>query len=285
MFFGGNTEAFQEIARGLLPRVDEMKLGERRAIAFGISAALSWGPLPASEGAGIPGQVERVYGGSLLGRIRAQLLRAAARSMADDERGFDEEAARFDALYAELGDDSARYQGSQIRAEALWRFRRVDEATRWGLATKEAYDRIGETGANSTMTALTAYFAVELERHELAEELLADARRMASPDDFAAHVPIGWSTALLASARGDHATAMDEIARALAVIRATDYVTYQAETERVHGKVLGAAGRTDEAAAAFEIALALFERKGDVASVHRLLEERSAGPHPRRTGG
>ena len=48
VFFGGNTKAFQEIARGLLPRVDEMKLGERRAIAFGISAALAWGPLPAN---------------------------------------------------------------------------------------------------------------------------------------------------------------------------------------------------------------------------------------------
>ena len=275
VFFSGNTEAFREIALGLLPRVDEMKLGERRAIAFGISAALSWGPLPANEGAGIPDQIQRVYGGSLLGRIRAQLLRAAARSMADDEPGFDEEAAIYDALYAELGDDSARYQGSQIRAEALWRFRRVDEAMRWGLATKAAYDRIGETGANSTMTALTAYFAVELGRHELAEELLADARRMASPDDFAAHVPIGWSTALLASARGDHATAMDEIERAYELIRVTDYVTYRAETQRVHGKLLAAAGRIDESGAAFDEALALFEGKGDVASAHRLVEERS----------
>ena len=101
---------------------------------------------------------------------------------------------------------------------------------------------------------------------------------MASPDDFAAHVPIGWSTALLASARGDHATAMDEIERAYELIRVTDYVTYRAETQRVRGKLLVAAGRVGEADAAFEEALAVFEGKGDVASARRLADERSAGP-------
>ena len=98
---------------------------------------------------------------------------------------------------------------------------------------------------------------------------------MASPDDFAAHVPIGWAAALLASARGDHATAMDEIERAHELIRVTDYVTGQAETQRVRGKLLAAAGRIDESDAAFDEALALFEGKGDVASARLFAEERS----------
>jgi tetratricopeptide (TPR) repeat protein len=278
VFFGGQTEAFREIALRLLPRVDGMPLGERRSIGFGIAASLSWGPLPVAEATDIPDQVERIHGDSMLGRIRAQLLRAALRSMADDGPGFDEAVARYDALHVELGDEAARFINAQPRAEALWRLGRVDEAMRWGLGAKEAYDRLGETGANSTTTALTAYYAIELGESERATSLLDDARAMASPDDFAAHVPIGWGTALLASARGDHASAIEEIERALGMIRPTDYLTYHAETERVHWKVLGAAGRPEEAGVAFDEALAMFERKGDVASAHRLVEERSREP-------
>ena len=57
-------------------------------------------------------------------------------------------------------------------------------------------------------------------------------------------------------------------------IGTTDYITFHAETERVHAKVLLAAGRRDDAATAFDAAIAICERKGDVASARHLIDER-----------
>ena len=101
---------------------------------------------------------------------------------------------------------------------------------------------------------------------------------MTADDDFAALVPIGWVEARLASIRGEHERALEAAQRARDLLEPTDYLTFQAETERVHGHVLFASGREREATEAFDEALAMFERKGDVASVHRLAEERPDRP-------
>ena len=276
-FFAGSTEAFREVAVELLPRVDSMTFSERRTVAFGISSSLVWGPLPVEAAAEVPDQVERIYGGSLVGRARGQALRLVLHSMADDGPGYDEAAERLDALHGEIGDETFEYLNAGPRLESLWRMRRVEEAVERGLAAKVVFDGLQETGANSTLTPITAYYAVELGRHDLAEELLADALTMASPDDFAAHVPILWVSSLLAAHGGDHAAAADDIGRALEWIGTTDYVTFHGETERVHAKVLLAAGHTDDAVAAFDTAIAICERKGDVASARHLMDERNGG--------
>ena len=277
VFFAGRIEAHRRIVLQLMPRLQTMKLSERRAIGFAFAASLFWGPQSAADAADTPDWIERIHEGSLLGRARAQTARVVLRSMADDQAGFDEAIEQLEGLQADIGDPSHRYLNAQPRLEALRRLGRIDDAVRWGTAAKQTYDRLGETGANSTLAAITASYAVLQGSLELGERLLADARAMAAADDFAAHVPIGWATALLASARGDHETALGAIDGALELIRPTDYLCLHAETERVHAKVLRAAGLTAEAQAASDAALEMFERKGDVASANRLREE-LAGP-------
>lgn len=49
---------------------------------------------------------------------------------------------------------------------------------------------------------------------------------------------------------------------------------FEAETGRGRGHVLFAAGQVTEATRAFDAALAMFEHKGDVASAHRVGEQR-----------
>jgi predicted negative regulator of RcsB-dependent stress response len=61
--------------------------------------------------------------------------------------------------------------------------------------------------------------------------------------------------------------AIDDATR---LITRTDYLNYTADTIRIRGRVLLAAGRREEAQAAFDEALSLFERKGNVASARRL---------------
>jgi tetratricopeptide (TPR) repeat protein len=249
-----------------------MKLSERRSIGFGFAASLFWGPQTVTDAADTPELIERIHEGSLLGRARAQVARVVLRSMEDDQAGFDEAIEQLERLHVDIGDPSLRYLNAQPRLEALWRLGRVEDAVRWGATAKESYDRLGETGANSTLAAITASYAVVQGSLDLAERLLADAQAMAAADDFAAHVPIGWAAALLASNHGDDEKALREIDRALEWIRPTDYLWLHAETERVHAMVLSAAGHVAEAKAAFGAALEMFELKGDVASANRLRE-------------
>jgi tetratricopeptide (TPR) repeat protein len=93
---------------------------------------------------------------------------------------------------------------------------------------------------------------------------------MASADDFGALVPIGWASGLVASALGQHDEALRAIDEALALVKETDYLTYHADTVRFRGQVLWAAGRREEADLAFADALAMYERKGNVASARRM---------------
>jgi class 3 adenylate cyclase/tetratricopeptide (TPR) repeat protein len=274
-FFGGDSNSYRETARRLLARVDQLPVLDRPPVAFGLAAAVTWGPVPVDEGVASAEDIERIHGGSLLGRIRAGIWRAMIRSMRDDAEGYDTVTADVEAMCEELGDTRLRYLHGQIPVECLWRLGRIDEAIDWGLAVKAVYDELGETGANSTLTGLTAYYSCHRGSFELAEELLPVARRMTADDDFAAIVPIEWAGARLASARGEHERALGSVDTAAALLVPTDYLTFQAETERVRGHVLVAAGRVPEATEAFDRAIAMFERKGDVASAHRVSEQRT----------
>jgi len=75
------------------------------------------------------------------------------------------------------------------------------------------------------------------------------------------------------SARGQHEEALRLIDEATAISAPTDYLDWQAETAAVRGLVLRAAGRAEEARAAFEDALARYERKGAVPAARRMREE------------
>jgi class 3 adenylate cyclase len=275
LFFGGDTSTRREISLRLLPRLDQLPVLDRREVAFGLLGAIAWGPVPVDEEVISAADVERIHGGSLIGRIRGTFWRAMIDSMLDHPEGFDAAMAELDALYDELGDGKFRYLFGQLEGESLWRLGRVDDAISWGLAVKALYDEMGETGANSTMTALTAYYACHRGSFDLAEELLPAAHAMTADDDFAAQVPIGWAEARLASARGEHEHALESVDTAAALLVPTDYVTFQAETVRVRGHVLFAAGRVGEATTAFDAAISMFNRKGDVASAHRVAEQRT----------
>ena len=275
-FLNGDVAEYRRIAEELLPRAHTMGIAERRTIGFGFGASLQWGPEPASEAASTPDRIEGIYEGSMLGRARAQLSGIVLRSMADDQVGFDEASAMLTALQAEVGDPALRLLNAQTQLEAMFRLGRTNDAIAWGLEAKREYDRIGETGANSTLTALTAYYAAVAGSLELAERLMDDARSMAADDDFAAHVPIAWTAGLLASARGEHDQALAEVERALELIRPTQYLTFEAETHLVRGTVMRAAGRTAEAEAAFDAAHEMFARKEDLASVRRVADARAS---------
>ena len=138
----------------------------------------------------------------------------------------------------------------------------------------------GETGINSTSTAMLALLLVGLGQESEAAQLLPRARALAARDDFATLVYIDQAEARVASASGNHDAALAAVDDAWQHLEQTDYLNLKADTRRIRGDVLHAAGRDADADAEFDHALAMYEAKGNVADVRRHLEhrQRSGGP-------
>jgi Flp pilus assembly protein TadD len=82
--------------------------------------------------------------------------------------------------------------------------------------------------------------------------------------------------ARIVSRHGDHGAALGLADEAVAYMEPTDYLAWKAEAYEVRGMVLAAAGRTEEARAAFWTALEFFERKGVVPAIARVRERLDA---------
>jgi tetratricopeptide (TPR) repeat protein len=145
---------------------------------------------------------------------------------------------------------------------------------------KALMDRMGETGNNATITAELATYLAESGNIDEASVCIEQARAITSPDDFGATVPIGWAAGLVASARGEHDAAIAALDEALRTVRQTDYLNFTADTLRIRGQLLWAAGRADEAERSFDEAIALWEHKGNVADLERLARWRSDAVRP-----
>jgi predicted negative regulator of RcsB-dependent stress response len=147
---------------------------------------------------------------------------------------------------------------------------RPADAERYYRLGVEGLDRLGETGFNSTMTALLAGALCDLGRWDEAEVFVERSREMGPPDDFATQAY--WRMALarirLARNRLDDALALAD--EAVEIVAPTDYVVMRADARVLQGDALAAVGRVEEARSAFEAAVRLFERKGAVPGVARV---------------
>jgi DNA-binding SARP family transcriptional activator len=136
----------------------------------------------------------------------------------------------------------------------------------------EGLDRMGETAFLSTLTVYLAEAVYEQGRLDEAERLTEHSEQAAAVDDVASQIGWRWVRAKVVASRGDvdegERLARDAVARA----RRTDYVELQGRALTALAEVLDRAGRRDEAAAAADEAVRVFERKGDVVSAKRARE-------------
>ena len=93
------------------------------------------------------------------------------------------------------------------------------------------------------------------------------SREFSAEDDFASQAAWRMAQARVLSHRGEHDEALRLADEAVGINEATDYLTWQAESDEVRGMVLAAAGRMEEAQEAYDRALERFERKGVVPAV------------------
>jgi class 3 adenylate cyclase/predicted negative regulator of RcsB-dependent stress response len=267
-FFEGRCGTCIEIAEPLLDRAPSMRFSDRWALATNLGTASYFGPSTVQEAFRTHHLALGLVEHSIVGRVGLVNSLAALCAMQGDVDEWVVETERADRLFEEVPSMIGnRFQAGGEAARVLGRLAEAEEIFRKAV---EFWDARGETAFNSTVTALQALVLCDLERFDEAEDQAARSRDLSAEDDFASHAAWRMAQARVLSHRRSHDTAAVLAEQAVALLEPTDYLAWQAEGDEVHGIVLGAAGRTDVARAAFERAIDRFERKGVVPAVARV---------------
>jgi len=268
-FYEGQCTRSLEITDRLLTRAAELPYIARRNLALNRAVSGYFGPATADEALRIHEQALGIVGDSVVGQAFLGEIRAALLAMQGREDEYRVEQERVDRLMGEIGLPEVLTNTYQGRGEAERFLGHPDRAEQQFRAGVEQWDALGETGFNSTMTALLASVLCDLGRFEEAEANAARSRELSAEDDFASQAAWRMARARVVSHRGEHDEALALADDAVAINATTDYLTWQAESDEVRGMVLAAAGRTDEAIAAYGVALERYERKGALPAAAR----------------
>jgi tetratricopeptide (TPR) repeat protein len=268
-FYHGECARSLEITGELLDRASGFPFTARRMIALIRSVSGYFGPAPVEEALRIYEQALAMVPDSIIAQVFLGEIHAALLAMQGREEEFRVEQDRVDRLMDEIELPEALTNTYQGRGDAERFLGHPDRAEQQFRAGVEQWDALGETGFNSTMTALLASVLCDLGRFEEAEANAAKSRELTAEDDFASQAAWRMAQARVLSHRGEHDEALALADEAVAINATTDYLTWQAESDEVRGMVLAAAGRTDEAIAAHGVALERFERKGAVPAAAR----------------
>jgi class 3 adenylate cyclase len=238
--------------------------------SFGISVGLALGPRPASEAlttldALLP---ELRYPGDAI--VRALLLAMLDRI----------EEAWADALAAE---ERARELGKTFEANWLGEIAVVvDDLPAAAAYLKTACDSLEESGSTGSLSGTSSRLArvlCRLGRYDEAEAPAERGRELTDADDVSAQVEWRAAHALLQSARGQHAAAEQLAREAVAWAGKGDSPVTQADALDDLAEVLEAAGRREEAVAAWLAAVDLYERK-EIIPLARRIRKRLAAMQP-----
>jgi hypothetical protein len=181
---------------------------------------------------------------------------------------------RFDEareLFAQHGRELEE-RGHSFRLLSMFHARGVTESAAREFDAAEQYlrdgwdglGRLGERGYRSTVGGDLAEPLIELGRIDEALEILDEAEAIGAPDDWLTAAQVRASRALAASAVGDHERAVELGRESVEIADAREYVFARTYYWGKYGRVLAAAGRTDEARAALQECLRLAALKGTV---------------------
>jgi len=251
------------------------RAGDKRqeaAVLGALGQSLYFGSTPAAEGIRRCEELLERAGG--LPRVEASVLASLAGLQAMQRR-FEEARQNYrrgNAIENDLGFKLRAAGGSMLRAsvEVLAGDLIAAEAElRWGF---EVLDEMGEKGFLSTVAAMLAGVTYEQGRYEEAERLAEISEQATADDDLISQVLWRVARARLLARRGELDEAERFAREAVTLMAETDELDRQGDTLLGLADVLRLAGREDEAAAAVEEALVLYERKENLVSADRARE-------------
>jgi class 3 adenylate cyclase/tetratricopeptide (TPR) repeat protein len=263
--------------------VEEARLAGNRAVERDVLGWLvptfPFGPLPVVAGLA---ELERIRseGAGLLG-VEAQLDRSEARflAMRGDFDGARASMARGRATLLDLGQQILLAGSCMGAAFVEMQAGDPESAVEVLRQGDDALAAMGERGFRSTVTADLGRALADLGDHEGALRYAELSAELTPDGDVASEVSWRSTRALGLAGRGELGEAERLAREAVDLMVDSDFLFIKALQYEVLGQVLAAAGRRDEAAAAYGEAIALSERKQDVVSakrVRRLRDELTA---------
>jgi tetratricopeptide (TPR) repeat protein len=269
-FFTGRCDRSRQICEQLIERAGGLPSRFRREIGIQLAVASYYGAATVEEAYRLGDIARSLQPDSLLTEAATRTHHIGLLAMEGREEDFDREVERVRSLWEEIGDPTRILTRAQGIGEGNRLLGRPDLAEANFRAGIELFDQLGETGFNSTMTALLALSLCDQGRFDEAESYVARSRELGAEDDFATQSAWRMGAALVRSHRGDHGGALSLADQAVAIIADTDYLVWQGDVHEVRGIVLANASRPDEARDAFEQAMSRYERKGVVPAVARI---------------
>jgi tetratricopeptide (TPR) repeat protein len=271
-FFLGKTSRTLEILEPLVGRASDLPRRDRREMIIQIGTSAYFGATPVDEAliaVERAGEIDkgRLSAEAFVFRTTGGLLAMAGR--------FEEANAAFDRcrrLLHELGDPVRAWISTQIDGEAFRLEGRFEEAEQLFRSMVERFDAMGETGYNSTICAILANTLCDQDRFDEAEPFAQRSRELAAEDDFASQTSWRMAQARVLADRGAVKDALGLADEAVAINEGTDYLSWQGDGLEAKGMILEAAGRDDDARAAFGESLDRYERKGNVVAANRVRE-------------
>jgi class 3 adenylate cyclase len=160
-------------------------------------------------------------------------------------------------------------------------------AEREGRAGATESERLGDRAYHGTTLLVLADVVARAGRYEEAEALCAEARAMSPPDDVATICGVDALEGHLLARRGDVVRGERLARRGLELAETTDFVEVRGLAHMRAAQALAAAGKSDEALALAQNAVAIYTAKGDVtgAAVARAVADELAGAVPGRPFG
>jgi class 3 adenylate cyclase/tetratricopeptide (TPR) repeat protein len=234
---------------------------------FGLPVTLESGPRPASEAlealdAVLPKQphpIDLAVRAVLLAMLdRTDEAKAVAEPAVERAREFGLDFA--DTFLVEI----AALEGDDELAAAYLR------------KVCDSHEASGHTGILSTYAPMLGRFLCSLGHYDEAESLAAKGDELGDPSDVATQTVWRQTAALVRSHRGEHPEAERLARESVGWAERSDSLHTQGDSFRVLAEVLEAAGRREDAIAAWQEALDRFERKQIIPLARRTRERLAA---------
>lgn len=231
-----------------------------------LTAAAFWGPLPAA--AGIE-RCRRQLADADENRYAEASARCALGALVAMQGRFGEareEVARGTAIAETFGRAYLSAVYSQFAAAVEFLAGRPDAAETRLVDGYRALERLGETGERSNVAADLAHALLAQDRDDEAASYADTSRPLAAREDLYAQVRWRGAMARVLAGQGRGAEAERLAREAVTLAERTDMLNLQAAALLDLAATARAGGRPDDGVAATLEALALYERKGNLAA-------------------